>query len=405
MRKKWTIAEISEFTREYNYILLSDNYKTQKDKLDMICPNGHECSISFDNFKKNKRCKTCRLEEASERYRHSPEFIASEYAKYGYEVIQGLDEYRNLKSPLVVKCNCGHTYNTYYGVYLTGSKCPYCFGKPIIEYEYVKNKFDEYGYDLISDIYVNSDTDLYYMCRKHPDTVKKVTWNNFTQGRACAECGKDKTAKARRLNIEEVRRRFEENNKILLEEEYINNTTIMAYKCKRHPDEIQYSTLGLIESNKYTCKQCFEENTQGENRYNWNGLTPISEYLRKKITDWKKESAANCQYKCVITGDSFDHIHHLYSFQDIVNEAFIETGLEIKKEIGDYSQLELNKLTKRFLEIHSEKPLGVCLRKDIHVDFHRIYGKKNNRPEQFYQYLEKSTLNVFIKLNYKRWIT
>lgn len=48
-----------EIEKEEGYILLSTSYKTTGDKLLIKCPNGHEFEQSLDNFRKGARCKYC----------------------------------------------------------------------------------------------------------------------------------------------------------------------------------------------------------------------------------------------------------------------------------------------------------------------------------------------------------
>ena len=56
MSRKYTIEEVREFFKERGYILTSGEYIGAKIKLDCVCPNGHECSISFDKFLRGRRC-------------------------------------------------------------------------------------------------------------------------------------------------------------------------------------------------------------------------------------------------------------------------------------------------------------------------------------------------------------
>ena len=42
-----------------------------------------------------------------------------------------------------------------------------------------------------------------------------------------------------------------------------------------------------------------------------------------------------------------------------------------------------------FGEIHSNFPLGVCVRKDIHDLFHRLYGSGGNNQEQWDRFITK----------------
>lgn len=43
------------------FTLVTKDYKNAKQKLDMICPNGHECSINWNNFSNGFRCKKCNV--------------------------------------------------------------------------------------------------------------------------------------------------------------------------------------------------------------------------------------------------------------------------------------------------------------------------------------------------------
>lgn len=386
-RKKWTIQEISLYLNEYDYKLLSTEYKTQKDKLEMICPKEHKPSISFDNFKKGKRCNDCHQENKSSLFRKDIKEIEDEYVKIGYKVIKGLDTYENQKSPLIVECDKGHKYDTYYQCLSAGSKCPDCFGKHV-DFEDVKNKFKEKDYTLLEEIYLSSDTRMEYICNKHPDEIQYVTWDNLKQDRACRFCGREKTSNARRLSFEQVNKIFTDNAYILLEENYINNTTKMKYMCSKHNQEVQEADLNCIMFSKNTCKYCITENRSGRNNHLWkNGKNSISEYLRKCLNTWKLDSMKESNYKCVVTGDKFDVIHHLYSFNKIIDETIEELQLEPHKTVGEYSDSELLDIKIKCLEIHYRYPLGVCLSEDVHRQYHSLYGF-DNTPEQFYEFVK-----------------
>jgi hypothetical protein len=111
--------------------------------------------------------------------------------------------------------------------------------------------------------------------------------------------------------------------------------------------------------------------------------------LRRKLTQWKNDSLLNSDYKCVITGGNFDDIHHLYGFDLILQSVIIETSLDIRSEISNYSENELILLENKCLEIHYRYPLGVCLREDVHKLFHDLYGYGNNTPEQFEEFKQR----------------
>lgn len=108
----------------------------------------------------------------------------------------------------------------------------------------------------------------------------------------------------------------------------------------------------------------------------------LNKYLRGQIQDWKNKSMMSCGYKCVLTGSKDFQIHHLYSFNQIIKDLCVSKKIEYK-DFADYTQEELNHITKIFIKEHDKYPLGVCVRKDIHELFHRVYGKHNNSKSQW----------------------
>jgi hypothetical protein len=125
----------------------------------------------------------------------------------------------------------------------------------------------------------------------------------------------------------------------------------------------------------------------GKDNPNWKGgITPLYFELRSEIKEWQKSSMIECNYKCVLTGDTFDEIHHLYPFRKIVDEVFIELNLDQRKSVKDYTENEFDIIKIKLYELHIKYGLGVCLRKDVHKLFHDLYGYKNNTPEQFNEF-------------------
>lgn len=111
----------------------------------------------------------------------------------------------------------------------------------------------------------------------------------------------------------------------------------------------------------------------------------LSKYLRGQIWDWKSKSMEACQWKCVLTGSKDFEIHHLYGVSNILSDIISKYNIQ-EKQIEDYSQEELNYITNLFIREQNKYPLGVCIRKDIHVLFHKLYGQYYNTPEQWYQF-------------------
>lgn len=176
------------------------------------------------------------------------------------------------------------------------------------------------------------------------------------------------------------------------------------YICKKHWEiGEQEVNLGHFYDRVDNCKQCLLEHISAENSHRWKGgISPLQQYFRKKIESWKIDSMKSCNYKCVITGKSFNIIHHLYSFTSIITEVLYNLNLPIYKEINRYSDDELNYIEEECLKLHYKYPLGVCLTNEMHKLFHKVYGTGNNIPSQFEDFknrLKSGEFDLFLKEN------
>jgi hypothetical protein len=154
---------------------------------------------------------------------------------------------------------------------------------------------------------------------------------------------------------------------------------------------------------------------KGKENGRWEGgIKELYYDLRDHLQEWKESSMKVCNYRCILTGESFDEIHHLYPFKDIVVEVFQTLKLDMRKTIGEYNDEEVILIYKTLLEIHNKYPLGACLCKDLHKLFHDEFGYYHNMPNQFeefknnyfdgkYDYLlEDEFKSINSKINCKR---
>lgn len=56
---KHTLEYIKSLVEKEGYILQSDTYNGNREKLKMMCPNGHNIEMRYDNFQQGKRCIVC----------------------------------------------------------------------------------------------------------------------------------------------------------------------------------------------------------------------------------------------------------------------------------------------------------------------------------------------------------
>ena len=172
--------------------------------------------------------------------------------------------------------------------------------------------------------------------------------------------------------------------------------SLNLYKSQETLDRM-FIELGKMTSNRLLLLEKWkgEDNPQYDSQRFGNlnpnykdGISALSQELRRNIKQWKLDSMENANYKCFLSGDRFDDIHHLYSFGSIVQDTLNETGIQLYENISSYTQEELQKLIDKCLEIHYRYPLGICMQKKYHIQFHVEFGYGNNTPEQFYQFIE-----------------
>jgi hypothetical protein len=267
-----------------------------------------------------------------------------------------------------------------------------------ISLEKLKTRFKERNYIMLEDKnkydYITDKTIIYYKCEKHPNSVLHISYADFKNGEGCKYCGREKANQSLRTEYEIVKNDFKNKGLILLTKEYKNNSQKLEYICIHHPDVIQ-STCYTNLKNIQGCRFCCYERNRGENHYAWNGgISDIYEYLRKYIEPWKKDSRKKCNSKCAITGKRSNLVHHLYSFEKIIEELFQSLSIN-RANISDFSNEEISYLIEKCLELHYKYGLGVCLSENIHKLFHKIYGRKHNTPEQFEEFRQRYLAGEF----------
>ena len=115
----------------------------------------------------------------------------------------------------------------------------------------------------------------------------------------------------------------------------------------------------------------------------------IAKYIRGRLLPWINQQKQKCNYICAIAGKRSNIVlHHIYSFNKILEEAISILNFPILDNINEYSNKQLDSLYDKFIEIQSNYNSYVCIEDSIHKKFHSIYGYGNNTPEQWNEFLE-----------------
>lgn len=178
---KPSIEYINKCFTDDDYILLSDEYKNTKTKLDYICPNGHKHSITWSNWKLGKRCPDCSVAK-----RLSIEEITPFFESASEKLVS--NTYINSREKLEIICKDGHTYFMCWNDWQQKHRCPICAGLKKPSLVKIKEAFEKEDYTLLSTEYINSTTKLEYIC---PNGHKHgIIWKHWRYGHRCPECHK-----------------------------------------------------------------------------------------------------------------------------------------------------------------------------------------------------------------------
>lgn len=340
----------------------------------------------------NHGCKKCGAEKISNKLSGSHNIFINKLFNLNPN-IQILDQYVN--NHTYVRCKCkidDYEWSAKPANLLNGYGCPKCAGnitKTTKEFIAEMNNINS-NIEIIGK-YKNRKTNILCKCKIH-----NYTWyakpSNLLLGINCPICEHEKMSKnnkRRKTNDEFVKEIYNINPNIKLLSEYYNAKTNVLCECLIDHNIFYMSPRLLLRGEG--CDICGIEKRKGENNPSWNGgISSLQNYLRKSINPWKRDSFINSNFTCDISGMNKNLIiHHKYGFNLIVKETLQQTNLPLYRNINKYSQDELSLLSKTCLELHYKHGLGVCLNDKIHKNFHKLYGNKNNTPEQYEEFKNK----------------
>lgn len=248
---------------------------------------------------------------------------------------------------------------------------------------------------IVNDIFRKEDSIyLSVSCEKHYNEKPKIVSvsNVSSQIYTCAKCASEGISRKRRHDLNYVADKFIEKGYTLLNlEDYENNLTPLNYICLKHSTLGEQTTNFANINNSVTCAKCKYDSISRENHYLWKGgISPLHNYMRDKISEWKRDSLKEFNYECAITSSKNDLVvHHIYNYSDILNETLNELKLKARNNISLYSDKELEDIEKLLIHKHYEYGFGIPLNSSIHELFHSIYGKRNNTYEQLEEFKNK----------------
>lgn len=306
----------------------------------------------------------------------------------GLELITGEQDYKNNRTKISVICKNhiekGVQFTTVNNINKSKHCCYYGANELVgnmkrLNFNIVRDKFIELDYEPLftEDDYKGNNSKLNFICDKHRDKGSQyIRYSNLQQGATgCKYCAKEKASSKLRLDQEFIFNEFYKRGlKVLEGEIYKGKDNPIRYVCLKHPDVIQHSTYNNLKKVNQPCDICRNEES----------LSSLNKRFRSSITMWKSETEKKDNYKCIFTDSETYEIHHLHPYNEIIKEAL--DNLKIDRNTTDGVEIEL--LKKEVVRLHEVHGLGVCIHPDIHILFHREYGKDGTR-EDFIEFEQK----------------
>lgn len=211
-------------------------------KTNYLCPNGHLNSKRKDSFKNCKVvCKDCLIYNLKELFK-----------KRNYELLE--NQYNGTKNKVKYKCPNGHYNYITPSDFKSGFGCPDCSKTKKITFNYIRLKFKELDYNLLTKEkdYSNSNSILTFICNKGHNTITNI--QKIHSGRRCKECFQNKL-----LTIKYVKKQIELEDYILLSTNYIKSYKKLRIECPLgHQTQISW---GKFKSGN-RCRSCKNKGEQ-----------------------------------------------------------------------------------------------------------------------------------------------
>jgi thiol-disulfide isomerase/thioredoxin len=217
---KPTIKDIKAIAQSKNGKLLSKKYTDNKAPLLWQCFKKHTWQASYGSVRQGHWCPVC----ADIKRKDSIEDMQQIAKSRGGRCLS--KEYINSISPLLWRCEKGHTWETVPSAIKQGRWCPACAGRKKHTIDDMKELAKSRGGKFLSKKYINSHIKHSWQCKEGhsweaiPKSILKGFW--------CAEC-----SGCKKLTIEQMQHLAKSRRGKCLSEKYTNSQTALSWQCKR----------------------------------------------------------------------------------------------------------------------------------------------------------------------------
>jgi len=369
--KKLTIKQIRKCFEEKNWQLVSDEYVNSQKPLNVICPDQHETTITWNNFQRGQGCKFC-----AGNVKYSYKAIQQIFSAGGCKLLS--KKYENNLRSLEYRCSCGNVAFTRINDFKEGVRCDKCKRKKLS----LKNKKSdeeiakfckEKKCKFIKSWIENKRTRIKYVCKCGKE--HEAYWTNFRRFPNCKSCGSIKIS-GKNCYMWNPNREQVALNK-LIQKRCWNLLSRTLSATDQNKGEKMSNLLG------YTPKQLQEHITNHPNYKkdsNWHidHIFPVKAFVEKGITDLEIiNSLENLQPLSEI-----ENLKKADKYDKDTFEKWLKSKLLNKKECLTINLNETNQNFREWIKNHKKnKKITLC-------DFDKIQDRnlrdifKNNKGEK-----------------------
>ena len=326
------------------------------------------------------------------------------FEKYGDDIEVLSTEYENSKEPLLVRCKCGRTYwrtfNKLRSGFITCKKCRYDGLSELYRtpFDKVLQTLQDNECDYISGEYINGSSKLVVKCSC--GNIFERSYAKIISGQnKCLECSKQKIIEAKtKYTAEEAYDLFNQHGFVCIGP-YKNAYTKVECICRNcHRCDLILSEI-LMKPYGKGCKQCSLDSAKSNNSTLYKGGTSkISYGIRQSLYKWRDHIRELYNDTCPITGKQSDDcvVHHLISldtiYKKVLKEMGIITDIKMSESVNSFPDYTIyDQLKQNIVLLHNTENIkGILIAKEIHIEFHKKYGRGNNTPEQFDEFLKET---------------
>jgi len=146
--------------------------------------------------------------------------------------------------------------NPFYGKHHTPENKAIMREHKLLSGEFIRNQFELRNCLLLSDTYKGVNQTLQYICNKHPETIRQMTYRNFARKQnICEDCKQEKQRQGYESKLNTAKVLYEEHGYILESKKYLGKMKAMECHCINHPDTVIRLSVKDVEGGK-RCPIC-----------------------------------------------------------------------------------------------------------------------------------------------------